>query len=41
MFSGDTRRERERARRYAVMLLGLTLLVLIGCVAAVAGLLML
>ena len=41
MFSGGTRRERERARRYARMLLGLMLLMLIGGVAAVAGLVML
>ena len=41
MWSSESRRERERARRYARMLVGLTLLMLIGTVAAVAGLLML
>lgn len=41
MFSNGSRRDRERAKRYARMLVGLTLLMLIGTVAAVAGLLML
>lgn len=41
MYNSGSRRERERARRYARMLVGLTLLMLIGTVAAVAGFMML
>lgn len=41
MYSHGSRRERERAKRYARMLVGLMLLMLIGTVAAVAGFLML
>jgi hypothetical protein len=41
MFTTGSRRERQRARRDARKLVGLTLLMLIGAVAAVAGVLML